>query len=131
MIDTQKYCMVPFQDCGRGNPGYDCWGLVKAVYADMNIKLPSYDLEYFSATDRIVPALIDRERSKWHRVNDPQEGDVVLLKIKNFPRHVGIITKPGWMLHALKTIGICHERYTGLMWKNRINGFYRYHTDHC
>ncbi len=38
-----RYIGLPFEDGGRGPHSYDCWGLIKAVYADrLGVDLPSY-----------------------------------------------------------------------------------------
>ena len=38
-----RYIGLPFQDGGRGPHAFDCWGLVRDVYArELAVALPSY-----------------------------------------------------------------------------------------
>ena len=129
-IDWNNYVGIDFDICGRGN-NCDCWGLLCRLYHDeYDIDLPSYDNEYFRAMDPAIPGIVGREAEKWQRVETPGEGDAVVMKIGGWPRHVGIVIKPGWMLHALKGANSCIERYDTPKWNKRIDGFYR-HTARC
>jgi len=111
---------------GRG-PDYDCWGLVWAIYKEqLQLDLPSYDLHYFSVKGERVAELIDSERKKWAKVEHPKEFDVVVIKIASRMAHVGLVIKPGWMLHVLEGAQTCIESYESMRWRNRIDGIYRY-----
>lgn len=122
------YIGLPFADGGRARTGVDCWGLVRLVYAEqLGIELPSYLGEYASATDASVSAVMEREASSWSTVHDlPRKYDVVMLRIGARPRHVGIIVSDGLMLHVERGKDACIERYSGIMWISRVEGFYRH-----
>lgn len=127
MRDYGKYIGAEFEDRGRG-PAYDCWGLVKVALAEQfGIQIPDLSAEYESATDhRAIPGIVERERSSWKRVEDPTEGDVILLLIKRRHFHVGLCIGGGQMLHIFKGINACRERYGSPLWAPRIQDFYRY-----
>lgn len=123
---VQKYIGVEFEPCGRG-PRFDCWGLVWKVLTDeFGYDVPSYDDEYEKILDRAVPRLFAEEAKKWEQVSQPEPGDIVVLRIKGYPWHVGIVIEPGKMLHIPQNINACIEKYNGPLWKKRIEGFYRY-----
>lgn len=74
-----------------------------------------------------VQNLHDVVLSHCHRVTDPVEGDLVL--IRTTPWHVGVVVDPGWMIHSYEAEGYgqsVFERYDGLNYRNNIEGFYRY-----
>lgn len=130
MIDVNRYIGAPFAEKGRG-PAYDCWGLVHAIYREqLGIDVPSYDDRYFRTLDKNIPGILTAESKKWTRVRWAQPGDVVLFRIKGRVRHVGIVTAPGRMIHTLAGCETCIERYDTPLWRPRIDGFYRYNTDH-
>jgi hypothetical protein len=58
------------------------------------------------------------------QVEEPQEGDVVIIRGRPF--HIGVIVESGYMLHAYNGGTSCIEDYNSIRWRNKINGFYRY-----
>jgi cell wall-associated NlpC family hydrolase len=128
---TDAYINIPFLYDGRDKNGLDCWGLVWAVYVDqLGIILPDYKGMF---TDGSLPTLLrraklmDAEREKWERrsqYESPQPFDVILLRTKGVPSHVGVVIDSRRMLHITEGINSCVEDYTGLMWKDRVIGFY-------
>src|SRR5690606_24777470 len=72
--------------------------------------------------------LIERVSAKWRRVAAGDEvcGDVVVLRVRGRPMHVGLVLGDGQMLHVEKGIDSVIERYTGAGWQSRVFGFYRY-----
>lgn len=125
-----RYIGLPFQDHGRNRAGLDCWGLVRLILSDQfGIALPSYAHEYERTTqvDKIS-SLITREAPKWTLVPLGQEkaGDVIVLRLRGNPLHVGMVLGDKQMLHIESGINSVIERYTGSRWAERIFGFYRY-----
>lgn len=119
-----------FADKGRGPDSFDCWGLVKAVYSKhKGIELPSYD-DIYQDTIKDCAAIsanvIERTSNEWTPTDAPHEFDVVVLRMRGLPMHVGMVTKPDYMLHCHEGVGVSHERMTDARWVNRVLGFYRY-----
>ena len=126
------YIGLPFQDHGRDRNGLDCWGLVRLVMGEQfSIALPSYLYEYQRTTqvDKIS-ALIEWEAGKWKAVTAGSEtcGDVIVLRVRGKPMHVGIVLGDKQMLHIEHGINSMIERYAGSRWAERVSGFYRYRT---
>ena len=124
------YIGLPFHDHGRDRSGLDCWGLVRLVMAEQyNIALPSHSHEYQRSTQvEQISALIEREALKWRIIPSGRElcGDVIVLRVRGKPMHVGIVLGDRQMLHIERGIDSVIERYNGPQWIERIAGFYRY-----
>lgn len=124
-----KYVGIPFVDRGLDESGLNCWGLVRLIYQkERGIELPSYDWCYKSINDKeAIAHMIKEEReNRWHDVKTPQEFDCIILKVRNIPYHVGLVTKKNYMIHCLKDIGTVHVPYNSMAWKHRVMGFARY-----
>ena len=124
------YIGLPFHDHGRDRSGLDCWGLVRLVMAEQySIALPSHNHEYQRSTQvEQISALIEREALKWRIIPAGHElcGDVIVLRVRGKPMHVGMVLGDRQMLHIERGIDSVIERYNGPQWIERIAGFYRY-----
>jgi probable lipoprotein NlpC len=68
LLNIEKYVGVPYKMNGRSpEEGLDCWGLVKCVYKDLGIWLPSWDARHEPDED-------------WYK-HDPERYYRFLLKI--------------------------------------------------
>jgi len=107
-------------------PPHGCFRLVAKVFAGVyDIDLGKQDegleeAENKDRTARIQQKLIEMTE----QVDDPQEGDVVIIRGRPF--HIGLVIEPGWMLHAYNGNTSCIEDYKGIRWNSRVEGFYRY-----
>lgn len=124
------YIGLPFREHGRDSAGLDCWGLVRLVLAEQfGLAVPSYAHAYTASTreDELGP-LIRRESRKWRRVPAGQEscGDIVVLRMRGEPMHVGIVLGDRSMLHIDRRIDSAIEPYSSLRWKDRVIGFFRH-----
>lgn len=127
----QKYIGRPFEEKGRGPNSFDCWGLVRWVYGydhPDKIELPSYDECYKSTQDRekLSSVILTESNIKWFPTDGPKTFDVILLRMRGFPMHVGVVTKPFHMLHCSQGIGTVHERFDSMRWEKKVLGFFRY-----
>jgi cell wall-associated NlpC family hydrolase len=115
-MDVSEYLAVPFVDGGRTLDGWDCWGCVWWLLAHrFDVRVPSY-----TKRPQGTPA-------PWLQIEpgDERVGDVLLFR----PLHAGLIIKRGRFIHSAEGKGTVVERYKGLMWKKRIEGFYRWGED--
>lgn len=128
MPDFAKYVGIPFVDHGRDATGCDCWGLVRLIYKnEFDIDLPDLGPLYGCTTDKDgMKRVYEDQLVKWSKVKKPQIGDVVLLRIKGLPVHVGVMVDKGVMLHAERGIDSVVERVENSLWRNRVEGFYHY-----
>jgi len=130
---------VPFRDKGRATTmkearkGVDCWGFVRLVYLlRRGILLPSYDECYGDTKDgtAITPHIMAVKAKHWQDVTEPQEFDLIILNCKGFPWHVGLVVRPGKMLHCGEGFGAVYEDYPSKRWpQHNIFGFARYHGE--
>lgn len=127
-----RYVGLPYTDRGRTRSGVDCWGLVRLVYAEQfGLILPSYDADYDHSDDvRRVGTLILREQQSWRHIEKGKElpGDVIVMKLKRLPYHVGIVLGGGYMLHIERGAHCCKESYETILYKNGIDGFRRHNA---
>lgn len=124
-----KYIGIPFEEKGRTALACDCWGLVRLVYKiEKEIDLPSFDECYEHTNDvkKIDAHITNTWSSQWSHPENPEPFDLIILKRRGVPMHVGIVTKPGFMLHCERGTGTVHEKYTGMRWQNNVTGFARY-----
>jgi cell wall-associated NlpC family hydrolase len=125
-----RYIGLPFKDHGRDRAGLDCWGLVRLVMSEQfGLALPSLATEYQRTTQvEKISALIEREALKWKSVAAGEEacGDVVVMRVRGKPMHVGFVLGDGQMLHIELGINSVIENYKGLRWAERISGIYRF-----
>lgn len=125
-----KYIGIPFLRDGRDINGLDCWGLVSLIYQEeLDIYLPLYNGVFKDKSPETmleISRLMKEEREKWIKVQDPQEFDVLLLRTGRYAFHVSLVIDSENMIHVEEGINSVIEKYTGPLWKQRIEGIYRY-----
>jgi len=92
-----------------------CVNMVTTVWADMF----NHNIIFNSVTE-----LMTQLRMSMNKVEDPQEGDMILINHGIW--HVGLVIGKGQMLHTDDTGRVIVERYDGWQWKNHIRGYYRW-----
>lgn len=133
------YIGLPFRELGRDRKGLDCWGLVRLVLAEQfSIPLPSYAGAYANTLEeQAIAHLIDRESRDWQNLDLGCEkaGDVIVLRMRGVPMHVGLVLGDQCMLHIEQGINSAIEKYNSGRWQQRICGLYAYNpfieTDTC
>ncbi len=120
---------LPYRLGGRDPAtGVDCWGLVRLALRDgWGIEVEAYETGYASEAE--AAELVDRERASWREVvGKARPGDLVLFRMGQARRHIGIVTMPGWFLHVSQGMRSRVDRLVDLPWNGLILGFYR-HVD--
>ncbi|MDD9901041.1 MAG: NlpC/P60 family protein [Alphaproteobacteria bacterium] len=124
------YIGLPFREHGRDRAGLDCWGLVRLVMAEQfGLALPSFAQNYKSTMDlKPIGRLVAAETQKWSQLSSGEEdaGDVVILRVRGVPLHVGLVLGDRHMLHIERGINSAIESYARPHWAERVFGFYRY-----
>jgi probable lipoprotein NlpC len=124
---SEDFLGLPFKGLGRTRDGVDCWGLVRLVLGEFGIHVPSYAEGYASAEERAeISGLINGAKPLWHMVEDPRELDVIIFRRGRLECHVGLVVRPGLMLHVTDDRPSCIENYLDWHWANRIKGFWRH-----
>ena len=124
---------ITFVPQGRSRSGLDCWGVIWLAYKEcLNLPIPSYTEDYLPEDiddyDKIR-GLFSRDVPGWQKVDLPKPGDVVLMRLRGRPIHVGLVLDKTRMLHIEKDINLCVEYYGNTFWRNRIAAFYRFNAE--
>ncbi len=123
MVDIQRYIQIPYKEHGRDHDGCDCLGLVILVYREeFGLNFP--DVLYSDPQDPDNAGLINVMKSTVEAmpVDDPQEGDIVLLILSGAP-HMGVYVGKGAMLHTSCRFGTVCERLS--RYRGRSMVYYR------
>lgn len=127
----KEYIGIPYESCGRKREGADCWGLVRMILRErFDIEVPMYneytDSEDFSSSERVIKD--KTESGEWDQVSfeNARAGDVVVLRVRGYPIHVGLYLGKGRMIHILRKIKSVVEDLRTPQWKFRVIGYYRY-----
>jgi cell wall-associated NlpC family hydrolase len=127
------YVGIPFVDGGRDRTGCDCWGLVRIVFADNGIDLPSYGeiaASEMLAIAREIGGAISGD--PWRRVDgDPRRAmDVAVMRrageASRVAIHVGVMLDARRLLHIELSkdshiVPLTHHSVAA-----RVIGFYRH-----
>ena len=110
---------------------YHCWSLLQDIYRQQYaIDLP--DMQYDAASLLAAIRAFGHKQSeytRWITVEQPSEGDVVVMAVGGRPRHIGVwvvIMEGGSVLHNVEGAGVVLSDvselpYLGFM----VHGFYR------
>ena len=73
-----------------------------------------------------VSRMIRDGKETWQKVEKPLPFDVILLRTGSMVYHVGLVIDRKRMLHVMEGINSTIEEFTGIQWKKKVEGFYRY-----
>jgi cell wall-associated NlpC family hydrolase len=129
-MNFDEYIGIPFVSCGTSKEGCDCWRLICLVYRErLSINLPEFtqfDAPKTKAELIKVTRAFKENKVKWIKVNDPKPYDVILLRTGSMLYHSGLVIGRDRMIHIDRGINSTIEKYTSRIWKDKIEGFYRY-----
>lgn len=113
------YIGLPYTEC-------HCWELVRRVYAEhLGIHLhPFAEIDPDNLRE-VVRHMAAGER-EWTRVDTPQPFDVVVMRRHRLPIHVGVVTRPGWVLHTERETDAVHVPVGHVTVAGRILGYRRW-----
>ncbi len=125
---TMRHCEI---DGLVKSGAWHCWALAVLVYRqEIGIVLPSYAGRFTSLEEQAeIAALVDEERNEavWGRTDSPCTFDLALFRQGRMETHIGIVVKPGLMLHVtLDDHQPKLEQYETGRWRHRLAGFYRH-----
>jgi len=125
-----NYIGIPFLADGNDQKGCDCWGLAVLIYKEqLNIDLPVFAGMFVDgslASLIRVTKHIRKIKKTWLKVNEPASYDIILLRTGNMIYHVGLVIDKKRMLHVMEGINSTIEEFTGIQWKQKVEGFYRW-----
>ncbi len=126
-MNYEKYIGIPYAEKGRDATGLDCYGLVRLIYKEeFKIDLPSFTTEYTqNDTDRIAE-LIAQYKEGWEQLDEPQEGSIVLFRIRGSESHVGVVVSPTHFIHVRENQDCVIEVLNSTAWTRRRIGYFKY-----
>lgn len=133
---VDDYMAVPHVRRGRSGTGYDCYGLVRAILTERaGLSLARHD-GFDVSRGMDVAALISSEATDWLPIErgDERQFDVVIMrgvfeaggKMVGADMHMGLVTKPGHLIHTEEKAGVQHQPFTHPAIRDRIRKIYRH-----
>lgn len=115
--DVQALIGLPYLQDGETPEGFDCFGLVRWLYAQRGIQLSARVREFRRAFVQAAPPY--------------QPWDIALLvDDRNDMRHIGLVTDYPWVLQAsIGTNGVARVSLLREPWQSWLIGIYRYDGD--
>lgn len=127
---SNNYIGIPFKYKGRTKEdGLDCWGLARLIYKnEYNISLPSFSADYEDSDYERIEDLIAQYKEGWEAVSEPEEGNIVVLRIMGAESHIGVAVSKTHFIHAREGSESAIEAFDSPSWKKRIVGYFKYST---
>jgi cell wall-associated NlpC family hydrolase len=124
---VNRYLGKPYKHHGRDDSGYDCFGIIIAIYRDLGYTIEDIYGDYESSRDwKESSLLIENYHKKFDKVDRPQLYDMVLLKNKrDLAVHIGVVIQNDCFIHCKSGTGVIMSRLYSNEYKNKIEGFYR------
>jgi cell wall-associated NlpC family hydrolase len=108
---------------GRPYAELNCWEVAREFYRiEFGIELKHFPLED-SMDKKEIEKLIYSNQGDFDKVETPQFGDLILLKISGIESHIAVYLGAGKMLHTMISTGCVIDRVH--KWDKTISGFYR------
>jgi len=128
-LEYKEYIGIPFKNRGRDKKtGLDCWGLVSVVLKDQYAIIVPELLDYSDCLNRDQTSKVIELNTplvSGIKLDNPEEGCVVVLSSGGLSAHVGLVISKNMMLHTTKGVGACIEPLNSPRIKSRIKGYYR------
>lgn len=112
---------------GRSYESYNCFELVKEFYKDQfGLDLSNYWEGGDVPSRDQVESLIVSNKGDFVRVDTPEFGDIVVIKLYGLECHVGVVVSKTHFLHSARNIGSLMDR---LERYSKMNGGYFRHRE--
>lgn len=126
-----NYVGIPYLNLGRTAAGADCYGLVRLALLEIfQVQVPALTTES-APTDRALLKELLTLRRNWVKVEDAQEGDVIMFRIAGQSNHVGIVIGvDSLFLHTEPLKNAVIESWKSPYWKHLVDSVWR-HKSKC
>ena len=101
---------TPFVRGGRGPDAYDCYGLVREMFARKGNPIPDFESP---GTLEEVASIVTREARRFRPVEALTPGSLVTFRVEGIGAHVGFMLDAGKFLHTTEGTGVAVERING------------------
>ena len=113
----KKYLGAPYNN--------NCWGLVKAVYADLGFMLRDLSGNGREIADTRRASFATDYWKEWTQVSIPELFDVALfLDERGVAVHAGIMLSNSYVLHACEKYGVINTRIGDLKGRKTFGGYF-------
>lgn len=118
----------PFSYHGRGPDSYDCLGLAIEVLRRNGITLT--DQSTYEANAKSISVILESSKREVLKLTKPELLAIVTIQVvPRFVSHIGIIIdRFGNFIHTLENTQVTIENINSLLWKNKIEGYYKWTT---
>jgi len=102
---------------------YDCWGIVREWYKIVfGMELKHYYHEIPNNRD-IANNLIYSNMGDFKKVDSPEFGDIVLIKLFGVESHIAVYIGEGKILHTQHKTGCIVDKLS--KWEKLVTGYFR------
>lgn len=123
-IDLSDLFFATYEENGRGNGLFDCFGLFSEICRRRGIELPPHPTPE-SLEDRQAAILAGAK--DWKRLEAPEPWCGVAIRVGRYVAHMGVVLWDGThFIHANKKSGVTRSRLDEPAWAKRIYGYYRH-----
>lgn len=124
MMEIADLMAARYEEGGRGQEAYDCFGLFAELCRRRGLAIP----EHPTARDlaQRQSDILSAISAEWMELDTPEVGCAVAIRIGPYVSHVGMVIDGGRFIHANRRTGVTVARLDDLQWRERIAGFYRY-----
>ena len=114
-MDLAKYVGIEYSEM-------NCWELTRLFYKDVfDIELKNIisDPKDRKATENLIYST----KGEFKKIESPEFGDIILIKIRGIESHIAVYLGEGLMLHTSETTGSVIDRID--RWGKTITGYFR------
>jgi cell wall-associated NlpC family hydrolase len=116
-----------FEYRAEGPDRFDCWSLCREVYARLGRPFPPYRPPLIE-DKAVIGAEIERAKQEFTRLDGPEPHCFVTFRM--FPpyvTHIGVVMEDcTTFLHVMPLSRVSRERLDHVIWRNKIDGYYRW-----
>lgn len=112
-----KYIGTPWENGAQGPDAYDCWSFFRHIQGEkFGIDVPVIDVDANNFRTVINNMVGHEEHQNWRSVQEPKEGDAVLMAHMRYPSHVGVWldVDGGGVLHCTRGEGVVFSSKSSL-----------------
>lgn len=131
-----QYIGIPYSEPAKmpnatRKTGLHCWELAEKIMVEA-FKINPPPINYIGSLAQVEPVFLSNLEN-WQSVEngEQQGGDLVLIRMRGYPAHCGVMISKLKFIHVMPGVGkysTC-EDIKNIQWRNRILGFHRWNKN--
>lgn len=121
IIDCRDLVGKPFKIHGRGEDGYDCYGICIEMLKRNGIVLHDFIYDTLKSSEGVDNSF--HENVKYERLSKPEPLCIIEIEVKGLPIHAGVYIGDGKFIHATENYGVIIEPLN--RYSKRVKGLYK------